>query len=64
MPTEFFYEENGKPQDRDLHKPILAEGDHARAFWCSTYPFLKRQDWTEAQIAKTYPELYAKGRGD
>lgn len=31
MGSEFFYTENGKRKDAELHEPILAEGDHAAA---------------------------------
>lgn len=62
-PREFFYyDENGNPQDAALHDPVLAAGDEAAAFWGSTYHVLKRHGWTEYQIERAYPELYAKGR--
>ena len=59
MSSAFFYlDENGRKSDAALHEDILAEGDHAAAFAGSTYPWLKRAGWTDAEIRTGSPALH------
>ena len=46
---EFFYEKDGKRADAELHEPILADGDHARATAVSR-KVAKRLGLTDEQI--------------
>ncbi|MGB8605176.1 hypothetical protein [Bradyrhizobium sp.] len=56
---EFFYlDENGNPADAALHDPILAQGDAVRAFMASTYPWLRQQGWTVAEVRAVYADYF------
>jgi len=58
---EFYYEEDGKRQDRDLHGPILEDGDAISAFG-ATYDLLKGKGWTDERIEDLYGDTYRRYR--